>query len=138
MRFLVDACVDIRVAEWLRNQGHDAVHLSEQKLQRTPDAEIFRRAVAEDRCVLTFDLDFGEIAALTGGSKGSVILFRLGDPGYRRVIERLTAVIAGSPDAIAKGAVISVEEARYRVRYLPIVKFLGPRQRVTCLLRFRY
>jgi len=29
-------------------------------------------------------------------------------------------VIAGSADAIAKGAVISVEEARYRVRYLPI------------------
>ena len=120
MRFLVDACVDVRVAEWLRSQKHDAVHLHELKLGRIPDVEIFRRAVAEDRCVLTFDLDFGEIAALTGGSKGSVILFRLGDPGYRRVIERLAAVIDGSGDAIAKGAVISVEDARHRVRYLPI------------------
>jgi hypothetical protein len=98
MRFLVDACVDVRVAEWLRSQKHDAVHLHELKLGRIPDVEIFRRAVAEDRCVL----------------------FRLGDPGYRRVIERLAAVIAGSGDAIAKGAVISVEDARHRVRYLPI------------------
>ncbi len=71
MRFLVDACVDIRVAEWLRNQGHDAVHLREQKLQRTPDAEIFRRAVAEDRCVLTFDLDFGEIGGHGSFSVGT-------------------------------------------------------------------
>ena len=120
MRFLVDACVDIRVAEWLRTQKHDAVHLLEHELGRMPDAEIFRKAVAEDRCVLTFDLDFGEIAALTGGPKGSVIIFRLGDPGYRQVIERLAAVIAESADAIARGAVISVEETRHRVRRLPI------------------
>ncbi len=120
MRFLVDACVDIRVAEWLRGQGHDSVHLSEQGLQRLADDEIFRKAIAEDRCVLTFDLDFGEIAALTGGTKGSVVLFRLGDSGYRRVIERLAAVLAESAGAIAKGAVISVEETRHRVRYLPI------------------
>ncbi len=53
MRFLVDACVDIRVAEWLRGQGHDSVHLSEQGLQRLADDEIFRKAIAEDRCVGT-------------------------------------------------------------------------------------
>ena len=120
MRFLVDACVDIRIAEWLRGQGHDSVHLSEQGLQRLADDEIFRKAVAEDRCVLTFDLDFGEVAALTGGTKGSVVVFRLGDSGYRRVIERLAAVLAESAGAVIKGAVISVEETRHRVRYLPI------------------
>jgi predicted nuclease of predicted toxin-antitoxin system len=120
MRFLVDACVDIRVAEWLRGQGHDSVHLGEQGLQRLADDEIFRKAVAEDRCVLTFDLDFGEVAAPTGGTKGSVVVFRLGDSGYRRVIERLAAVLAESAGAVIKGAVISVEETRHRVRYLPI------------------
>ncbi len=99
MRFLVDACVDIRVGEWLRGQGHDAVHLSEQGLQRLANGEIFRKAVAENRCVLTFDLDFSEIAALTGGSKGSVILIRLGDPGFRHVVDRLSAVLAESAAA---------------------------------------
>ena len=120
MRFLVDACVDVRVGEWLRGQGHDAVHLSEQGLQRLADGEIFRKAVAEDRCVLTFDLDFSEIAALTGGTKGSVILVRLGDPSFRHVVDRLSVVLAESAGAIERGAVISVEETRHRVRYLPI------------------
>jgi predicted nuclease of predicted toxin-antitoxin system len=120
MRFLVDACVDVRVSEWLRGQGHDAVHLSEQGLQRLTDSEISRKAVAEGRCILTFDLDFGEIAALSGETKGSVIVFRLGDPRFARVIDRLGSVLAESADAIKKGAVISVEEARHRVRYLPI------------------
>ena len=76
--------------------------------------------MAEERCVLTFDLDFGEIAALTGGAKGSVILFRLSDPGFHHVIGRLSAVLVESTGAIERGAVISVEETRHRVRYLPI------------------
>jgi predicted nuclease of predicted toxin-antitoxin system len=120
MRFLVDACVDVRVSERLRGQGHDAVHLSEQKLQRLTDAEISRKAIAEGRCILTFDLDFGEIAALSGETKGSVIVFRLGNPSFTNVVDRLSAVLAESADAIEKGAVISVEDARHRVRYLPI------------------
>ncbi|MBI2508752.1 MAG: DUF5615 family PIN-like protein [Betaproteobacteria bacterium] len=47
MRFLVDMCVDVRVAEWLRSQGHDAVHLRDQGLQRLADGEIFRKAASE-------------------------------------------------------------------------------------------
>ena len=120
MRFLVDACVDVRVAEWLRARGHDAPHLHEEGLERLADSEIFRKAAAEDRCVLTFDLDFSEIAALSGGTKASVILLRLGDPGWRRVVERLSVVLAESADAVAKGAVISVENTRHRIRFLPI------------------
>src|SRR6266702_6571972 len=103
MRFLVDACVDIRVSEWLRGQGHDAVHLSEQGLQRLTNGEISRRALAERRGLLTFDLDFGEIAALSGETKGSVIVFRLGNPSFTRVVDRLSAVLAESSDAVDKG-----------------------------------
>lgn len=67
MRFLVDMCVDVRVAEWLRSQGHDVVHLSDQGLHRLANGEIFWKAASENRAVLTFDLDFSEIAALTRG-----------------------------------------------------------------------
>jgi len=36
-----------RVVEALRDQGHDTRHLREEELQRLPDDEIFRKAVAE-------------------------------------------------------------------------------------------
>lgn len=119
MRFLVDMCVDVRVAEWLRSQGHDAVHLSDQGLHRLANGEIFRKAASENRAVLTFDLDFSEIAALTRGQRASLIVLRLHNARYQHVIERLTAVLAESAAALDKGAVISVEEARHRIRYLP-------------------
>ena len=65
MRFLADMGLDVRVAQWLRHEGHDAVHLRDEGLQRMPDREIFDKGIAEGRIVLTFDLDFGEIAALS-------------------------------------------------------------------------
>ncbi|TAN56289.1 MAG: hypothetical protein EPN19_01125 [Betaproteobacteria bacterium] len=120
MRFLVDMCVDVRVAEWLRGQGHDTVHLRELGLHRLADGEIFRKAASESRAILTFDLDFSEIAALTDGHRTSVIVLRLHDPRFQHVIDRMSAVLADSASALQKGAVISVEETRHRVRSLPV------------------
>ncbi|MCK4389797.1 MAG: DUF5615 family PIN-like protein [Desulfobacterales bacterium] len=120
MRFLADMCVDVRIVRWLREQGHDATHLRDEGLHRMPDGEIFNKAISEDRVVLTFDLDFAEIAALTGGKKGSVILFRLRNMRTSHVIERLSAVLDDSLEVLGKGAVITVEETRHRIRYLPI------------------
>jgi predicted nuclease of predicted toxin-antitoxin system len=108
------------VVQWLRDQGHDAVHLSEEGLQRAADLDIFAKAIVEQRIVLTFDLDFAEIAALSQGQKASVILFRLHNTRTPHVISRLAVVLAECVPALESGAVVIVEEARFRVRPLPI------------------
>jgi predicted nuclease of predicted toxin-antitoxin system len=77
MRFLGDMGVSWRVIEWLRASDHDAVHLRDQGLQRLPNGDIFQKGVAEQRIVLTFDLDFGEILAGSAGQVVSVVTFRL-------------------------------------------------------------
>jgi predicted nuclease of predicted toxin-antitoxin system len=120
MRFLADMGVDIRIVQWLREQANDATHARDEGLHRSPNGEIFAKAVAEGRVVLTFDLDFGEIVALTRGRKASVVLFRLHNTRTPHVIARLAAVLADCADALQKGAVVVVEESRHRVRFLPI------------------
>ena len=120
MRFLVDMCVDVRVSEWLRGQGHDAVHLRDQGLHRLANGEIFRKAASENRTVVTCDLDFGEIAAFTHGQKASLLVMRLHDVRFEQVISRLSAVLAESAAALDQGAVISVEDSRHRIRFLPV------------------
>jgi len=119
MRFLADMCVDVRIVAWLRQQGYDATHLREEGLHRMPNGEIFEKAVNENRIVITFDLDFAEIVALTAGKKASVILFRLKNTRAPNVIARLSKVIHDSAKALKKGAIVVVEESRHRVRYLP-------------------
>jgi predicted nuclease of predicted toxin-antitoxin system len=125
MRFLADMCVDVRIVRWLREQGHDATHLRDQGLHRMPNGEIFKKAINEDRVIITFDLDFSEIAALTEGKRASIILFRLKNTRTPHVVERLSAALEHSAKALEKGAVVVVEESRHRVRYLPIGEIGG-------------
>ena len=120
MRFLADMGVALRIVEWLRSEGHDANHLREEGLHRLPNGEIFEKAALESRILLTFDLDFGEIIALSGSQSVSVILFRLHNTRTPHVIDRLRAVLKQSQSVLEQGAVIVVEESRHRIRHLPL------------------
>ena len=137
MRFLADMGVSRRVEERLRGAGHDVVHLRDLELQRAPDSEIFRRAAVERRIVLTFDLDFGEIAARCVGPWASVIVFRLVDASSDHVAARLEATLSRTDEALDRGAVVVVEEgrctaqaamaaSRRRLRFMP----RSPRQAI--------
>ena len=119
MRFLADMGVAQRMVQWLRDQGHDAVHLREQGLHRLPNGEIFDKARSEKRIILTFDLDFGEIVALSGGRPASIIVFRLHNTSTPHVIERLGKVLKDSGATIEQGAIVVVEESRHRIRKFP-------------------
>jgi predicted nuclease of predicted toxin-antitoxin system len=44
MRFLLDMNLPPALAEWLRSEGHDAVHIREIGLAHLPDREVFARA----------------------------------------------------------------------------------------------
>jgi predicted nuclease of predicted toxin-antitoxin system len=120
VRFLADMGVAVPIVEELRRQGHDALHLRDEGLQRSPDQQILDKAIAEDRILLTFDLDFGELAALARDRVVSVILFRLSNARMANVALRLSTVLDASGEALRRGAIVVVEDARHRIRYLPI------------------
>jgi predicted nuclease of predicted toxin-antitoxin system len=120
MPFLADMGVDVRIVEWLRRQGHDATNVRDEGLHRSPNGEIFEKAAAEGRVLLTFDLDFGEIVALTKGRKANIVLFRLHNTRTPHVVDRLAAVLGDCAEALQRGAVVVVEEVRHRVRFMPI------------------
>ena len=51
-------------AQFMREHGHDAVHLADEGLHRLPDAKIAQKAIHEGRAIVTFDLDFSRLLAL--------------------------------------------------------------------------
>jgi predicted nuclease of predicted toxin-antitoxin system len=59
MKFIVDAQLPGRIAAWLREEGHDAVHtLDLPEANRTTDAAIIELAERDGRVVVTKDADF--------------------------------------------------------------------------------
>jgi predicted nuclease of predicted toxin-antitoxin system len=122
LRFLADMGVSWRVVEWLRSQGYDAKHLRDEGLARLEDAAIFAKAREKSRIVLSFDLDFGEIAAFTESRAGNIVVFRLRNARTSFVIERLSSVLNESSEALTQGAVVAIEDSRHRIRRLPIGK----------------
>lgn len=112
--------VALAVVQWLRGERHDVTHLREEGLLTLADADVFEKAKREERIVLTFDLDFGEIAAVARTGKPSVLIFRLRNTRSPHVIERLRAALPRVETDLARGAVVIVEESRIRVRPLPI------------------
>ena len=120
MRFLADMGIARSTVEWLKSQGHEAKHLREEGLQRLPDEEIYTKAKIEKSTILTFDLDFGEIAAAAGENLPSLIIFRLQDERPVNVNRLLEIVLNEAIEDLEKGAIISVNENRYRIRHLPI------------------
>jgi predicted nuclease of predicted toxin-antitoxin system len=120
LNFLIDMPLATRVAVELRADGHDAVHLSEQGLSRLADEEIFAKAMSEGRIIVTADLDFGEILARTGSTSVSVIVLRLVNLEADRVVNLLRHVLVVAAAELDRGAVVLVEESRFRIRRLPL------------------
>lgn len=122
MRFLVDMPLSPRIAQWLREMGHDAAHLREEHLEQLPDIDVFRKAILENRILVTRDLDFSEIVALSGHADASVVIIRIFNPTFDRILVGLARVIEECATSLAEGAVVTIEESRYRVRRLPVLR----------------
>ena len=67
MKFLVDAQLPKRFANWLNEAGQDALHtLDLPRKNLTTDSEIINRAQQDSRIVVTKDADFVRSFLLTG------------------------------------------------------------------------
>jgi len=126
IRFLLDMGIAQSTGQYLKSQGHDVVHrhdvvhLREQGLERLPDDRIVAKAQDEERAIVTRDLDFGRIVALSGDSVPSIVTLRLSDMTPTRVNTALETVLTEATQSLERGALVTITDGGIRVRALPI------------------
>lgn len=86
-----------------------------------PDPDILAHAATSGQVIISADTDFGELLAVTGATRPSVILLRSADhltPDQQAtlLIANLSAITAD----LHAGAAVSIARGRLRVRPLPV------------------
>ena len=76
MRFKVDENLPIDVAEILRANNHDAMTIFDQEMVGQPDLQVASVCRAEERALVTLDLDFSDIRTYPPASHAGIIILR--------------------------------------------------------------
>ena len=112
MRFLVDECAGPKVAQWLREQGHEVFSIY-QEARGMNDADIIQQAFAEDWILITNDKDFGEQVYRERQTHRGVIFLRLENERASNKIEVLRRLLESYADKL-KDQFVVVTETRVR------------------------
>ena len=101
----------------LRRLGHDVLWIREAAPGST-DTSVLFLAQAEERVLITFDKDFGELVFHRGlNASHGVVLFRIAQLSAASVARRVAEILASRADW--RGQYSIVEEGSIRMRLLP-------------------
>lgn len=104
----------------LQAAGHVAIHWSRVGDAWAADTVIMDYARENGFVVFTHDLDFGTLLALTHAAGPSVIQVRTQDVMPTAIGTQLIAILQQHQATLEQGALITLDEAKARVRVLPI------------------
>ena len=120
MKLLVDMNLSPRWVASLADAGWAAKHWSKIGQSDATDSEILGYAAANGYVVLTQDLDFGAILAITHRKKPSVVQIRGMDISPESIAAQTVAALRHVQTELEAGALLTIEADRTRLRLLPL------------------
>ena len=120
MKFLLDMPVSAILIDILNSYGHEGVHAYDIGYDRATDSELLDLARREGRIIITADLDFPRLLALSDACGPGLILFRGGNYSDLEMSDLLQRVLnEASPETLEKSICV-VDQKRIRITRLPL------------------
>ncbi len=114
MKLLADENFSLADVEALQNAGYDVAWIRAD----TPgidDESVLERAVAENRVLLTFDKDFGELAFRRGLTAScGIILFRITATSSYELAQKIAVIVTSRTDWSGHFSVVDDQRIRMR------------------------
>jgi len=120
MKLLIDMNLSPRWVDLLTSAGIEAIHWSALGTANAPDMEIVAFARSNNYVVLTHDLDFGTILAVTQGEKPSVVQIRSEDVSPDVIGQPVVSALRQMATELDEGALLTIDPGRTRLRLLPL------------------
>jgi predicted nuclease of predicted toxin-antitoxin system len=118
---LTDENIDAEVVRFLRQRGFNVRDVCEEGLRGAADVDLIRRAVAENRVIVTHDSDFGTLAVHAGEPIVGLLFLRPGhiDPAF--TIETIQAILDRDLDVTPPFVLVARRSGMdVKIRYRPL------------------
>lgn len=122
MKLLIDMNLSPEWVPILQQEGWEAIHWSQVGDVRARDHVIMQWAGTNHHVVFTHDLDLGAILAFSQTDCPSVIQVRTQDVHPNLLKQLVFQALHKFQDSLEKGALVTVDENKARVRLLPIIR----------------
>ncbi len=120
IRLLANVHISPKTVADLQKQGYEIMRSSEFLPANAPDINILEFARTENWVVLTQDLDFSMLVALSRYSQPSLITLRLSSAKPDIVTQKLLDVLPQIEEALQEGSAITIQDESIRIRKLPV------------------
>jgi predicted nuclease of predicted toxin-antitoxin system len=114
VKIKLDENLPVRLVGVLAQHGHETDTVIEENLAGYPDEAVWHAAVAEQRFLITQDLDFSDTRKFIPGAHTGILLVRLREPGSQRLLEKVSA-IAGDIDGWS-GCFVVLTDHKIRIK----------------------
>jgi len=120
IRLLADVHISPKTVRDLQKQGYEIMRSSDVLPNNAPDINILEFARTENWVVLTQDLDFSMLVALSRYSQPSLITLRLSSAKPDIVTQKLLDILPQIEEVLQEGSAITIQDESIRIRKLPV------------------
>jgi predicted nuclease of predicted toxin-antitoxin system len=116
MKFKLDENLGSRTAGLIAESGHDVETVAREKLSGASDARLLENCIAEQRCLISLDLDFADVFRFPPHNTAGIVVLRLPRVASPSLLTELVrSLLAALQSASIAGQLWVVEAGRIRV-----------------------
>ena len=116
MKIKLDENMPQALESLLTSLGHDVDTVLQEGLAGYDDVAVWSAAQAEQRFLITQDLDFGDARRFQPGTHAGILLVRLHTPGRLALMAKVRQLFAHESVATWHGCLVIATERKLRIR----------------------